>query len=359
MSSSCAFNGCSQQLLPPSITTQKVICNVMVRPTKQLWSELDWNLAKWLCPTMKGLHLLLLLAIIINMLKIRHLRHPVTGRHPVTSCHSFSVYFRRGLYQQSESVWICAPMKSRPGRLLINLKGSTVWRGVMWFAVLLPRQVIGSRSVTVGLQQPKSLINAAGCPIKHDLERLHFNCDVGSGVKAALMWIRRCEVKRDKGPFMSRADAEAAPLLSPPVPSHPFAPAGVNLRLGGLSSWVKWMTTPGRHHPHFSPVANARWLHMTPQDDHDHSGSVVLCFTLCSPLPFFFFFFLCYSFSLSVIPLPVIATFLQKPLYCRITRSWKVWPLSIGGWRHRSKCTMQMEASWKNLKSLHVCKHVR
>lgn len=50
--------------------------------------------------------------------------------------------------------------------------------------------------------------------------------------------------------------------------------------------------------------------------------------------------------------------FSLESLYYRKTRSRKVWLLSSGGWRQRSKCTMQMEASWKNVNSLHVCKHM-
>lgn len=183
----------------------------------------DWRVEISWFPMMKGLHPLLVLVIITDRLKMRH--------HRKTSYHSFREYFRKGLHQQSESVWICVLMKSSLGRLVINLTGSTVWRGVMWFAVLCrchdaetddwqPKGdsgICSSQKVEAG----PTLNNGVGCPIKHELARLHFNCNVGSGVRAALMWIRRCEVKGGQGAICKpcRRRGSYSPLSTRPIPS--------------------------------------------------------------------------------------------------------------------------------------------
>lgn len=170
-------------------------------------------------------------------------------------------------------------------------------------------------------------------------------------MNSASMWGRQCS---EWDPLKAMQTEKTATPFSL-HPSYPFSPAGVNLRLGGLCSWAKWMTTPGHHHPHFSPVVNVYWLCATSQDDSVHSGSVVLWFSL---------YILVYFLSLLLIlllicyPSSCYCDFSLETLCCQKTRSRKVWLLSSGGWRQRSKCTMQMEASWKNVNSLHVCKHM-
>lgn len=73
------------------------------------------------------------------------------------------------------------------------------------------------------------------------------------------------------------------------------------------------MTTPGHHHPHFSPVVNVYWLCATSQDDSIHSGSVVLWFSL------YILDFLSLLLILLLIcyPSSCYCDFSSESLYCR------------------------------------------
>lgn len=156
------------------------------------------------------------------------------------------------------------------------------------------------------------------------IKKLCFCHSVRFGVNPALMWGRQCS---EWGPLKAMQTEKTATLFSL-HPSYPFSPAGVNLRLGGLRSWAKWMTTPGHHHPHFSPVVNVYWLCTTSQDDSVHSGSVVLWFSLYILV---YFLFLLLILLLICYPSSCYCDFSLETLYCRKTRTRKVWLLSSGG----------------------------
>lgn len=96
---------------------------------------------------------------------------------------------------------------------------------------------------------------------------------------------------------------------SPRRPGLLFYPAGVNLRLGGLGSWAKWMLIPGHLPPCFSPAARLDLEHVTSQAETFLTWKTVF---LSFSSHIWLFVFLSLFFSGWSMSLPVIVTFLLQ-----------------------------------------------